>query len=95
MEHVLKVGVDVEVCGCSVSGNLAAAVTVLQRMMNMGQKPTVHVYNSLIQACERHKKYDLALYYAQCLKRDGLTPNDHTKYLLQVSSHFCLSCFLF
>lgn len=91
-EHALVVGVvDVEARGCSVSGDLGSALNVLTRMVNMGHKPTVHVYNSLIQACERHQNYDLALHYARCLELDGLVPNEHTKRLLQVGPQDCVT----
>lgn len=46
-------------------------------------KPSVHVYNALLAACERARAWDDAVQVAEAMRRDGVAPDADTARLLQ------------
>ena len=51
-------------------------------MRQDGGSLSVHVYNALLATCERGGRADEALRLIECMKRDGVHPNQLTNHLM-------------
>lgn len=70
------------ICAYSISGDWREALKVRGRMRKEHVPLTLHVYNSLIAACERWHQYDAALDLFHSMRKEGLEPNSVTMQLM-------------
>ena len=66
----------------SVAGDWRAALGVRDRMAALGVRPTVHVYNALLAACERGQQWDRAVAIQGEMAGDGVAGDSLTARLL-------------
>eukprot|EP01026_Neomeris_dumetosa_P056950 TRINITY_DN52244_c0_g1_i1.p6 TRINITY_DN52244_c0_g1~~TRINITY_DN52244_c0_g1_i1.p6 ORF type:complete len:121 (-),score=23.02 TRINITY_DN52244_c0_g1_i1:1214-1576(-) len=78
---------DYAYCGLiaaySVAGDLNNALRVRQRMLNNGDKLTVHIYNAMLAACNHCKNLSKALEVFANMTEDAIEPNKVSMDLLQ------------
>ncbi len=68
--------------GCSVSGNLKAALRIRQRMKKAGVPMSVHIYNALLAACDGANQFEEGIKLQREMRSEGVQPNTITYNLL-------------